>query len=246
MPSYQTLRVRGRTFVVGDLHGCLSPLQSILQQVHFSAENGDICVLLGDLTDRGPDSLGCLALLDQPGIYSIQGNHEQMCSAALHNRPLGMFNWISNGGNWFYELSAEAQQQVREYWLPKIEELPLAIDLFTAEQLHIGICHADPVFNDWQELLTALDTYQAQQRETLIEKLLWSRERISSATKSGFRSGTYEINGLDWCIMGHTPIRPTPFRKGNCIWIDSGAVFPNGYLSVLEVGRELHCHQARL
>jgi serine/threonine protein phosphatase 1 len=74
MPSYQTLRVRGRTFVVGDLHGCLSPLQSILQQVHFSAKNGDVCVLLGDLTDRGPDSLGCLALLDQPGIYSIQGN----------------------------------------------------------------------------------------------------------------------------------------------------------------------------
>jgi serine/threonine protein phosphatase 1 len=46
--------------------------------------------------------------------------------------------------------------------------------------------------------------------------------------------------------MGHTPIRPTPFRKGNCIWIDSGAVFPSGYLSVLEVGHELHCHQARL
>ena len=82
MPSCQTLQVRGRTFVAGDLHGCLSPLQSILQQVHFSADQGDVCILLGDLTDRGPDSPGCLKLLDQPGIFAIQGNHEQMCCSA--------------------------------------------------------------------------------------------------------------------------------------------------------------------
>lgn len=246
MPSYQTIQVRGRTFVAGDLHGCLSPLQSILQQVHFSAEQGDICILLGDLTDRGPDSMGCLALLDQAGIYSIQGNHEHMCCAALRGDTLAMYCWLSNGGNWFHELPAEVQQHVREYWLPRLEQLPFAIDLFTADHLHIGICHADPVFTDWQQLLNALATYQYQQRESLIEKLIWSRERITLAKESDLLSGACQINGLDWCIMGHTPIRPTPFRKGNCIWIDSGAVFPGGYLSVLEIGKELHCHQARL
>lgn len=83
-----------------------------------------------------------------------------------------------------------------------------------------------------------------KKREDLIEKLIWSRERISLANKTDLLSDAYRIKGVDWCIMGHTPIRPTPFRKGNCIWLDSGAVFPGGYLSVLEIGKELHCYQA--
>ena len=244
MPSYLTLQVRGRTFVAGDLHGCLSPLQSILKQVYFSAEQGDVCILLGDLTDRGPDSPGCLALLDDPGFYAIQGNHEQMCCSAWRQESLAEYCWLRNGGNWFYELPRDEQQRVKEYWQPRLEQLPLAIDLVTADNVHIGICHADPVFNDWQELLTALDEYQQKKREDLIEKLVWSRERISLANKTQLLSDAYHIKGIDWCIMGHTPIRPTPFRKGNCIWLDSGAVFPGGYLSVLEVGKELHCYQA--
>jgi Calcineurin-like phosphoesterase. len=244
MPSYQTLQVRGRTFVVGDLHGCLPQLQSILGQVQFSAANGDVCILLGDLTDRGPDSLGCLNLLDQAGFYAIQGNHEQMCCSAWRHESLAEYCWVRNGGNWFYELSPEQQQTTKAYWLPRLEQLPLAIDLWTADHIHIGICHADPVFNDWAQLLTALDEYTAKKRDGLIEKLIWSRERISLANKTDLLSDAYRIKGVDWCIMGHTPIRPTPFRKGNCIWLDSGAVFSGGYLSVLEVGAELHCHQA--
>jgi serine/threonine protein phosphatase 1 len=246
MASYLSLHVTGRTFVVGDLHGCLSPLLTILQQVNFSAEQGDVCILLGDLTDRGPDSLGCLSLLDKQGVYSVKGNHEQMCCAALRNESLGMYCWVKNGGNWFNELSTDDQQHIRKYWQSKLELLPLAIDVVTADQIHIGICHADPVFNSWPELISALDTYQYQKREALIEKVIWSRERIAVASKTNFVSGAYQIQGVDWCIMGHTPIRPTPFRKGNCIWIDSGAVFPDGYLSVLEVNHDMHCHQARL
>ena len=120
MPSYQTLRVPGRTFVVGDLHGCLSPLQSIFTAGTFFCKNGDVCVLLlGDLTDRGPDSLGCLALLDQPGVYSIQGNHEQMCSTALHNKPLGMYNWLSNGGNWFLSYLRKHSNRYANIGCPK-------------------------------------------------------------------------------------------------------------------------------
>ena len=78
----------------------------------------------------------------------------------------------------------------------QIEQLPLAIDLFTAEQLHIGICHADPVFNDWQELLTALDTYQAQQRETLIEN--WSGRGSGSRQPLNLATILAPIKSMDW------------------------------------------------
>ena len=245
MSYCQTLRVQGRTFIAGDLHGCLTPLESILAGLQFSADKGDVCILLGDLTDRGPDSPGCLQLLDKPSFYSIQGNHEQMLCAALRDGDaLAEYCWVRNGGNWFYELPKAEQQQIRDHWLPKLEQLPLVIDLYTVDNVHLGICHADPVFNDWQELLTALKEYKAKKRDDLIEKLVWSRERISLANKTDLLSEAYRIKGIDWCVMGHTPIRPTPYRKGNCLWLDSGAVFPGGYLSVLEAGKDLHCHQA--
>lgn len=167
-----------------------------------------------------------------------------LCAALRGSDALAEYCWVRNGGNWFYELPKHEQQHIRDYWLPKLEQLPLVIDLYTADNVHIGICHADPVFNDWQELLTAIKEYKAKKREDLIEKVVWSRERISLANKTELLSDAYRIKGIDWCVMGHTPIRPTPYRKGNCLWLDSGAVFPGGYLSVLETGKDLHCHQA--
>ena len=113
MSYCQTLRVQGRTFIAGDLHGCLTPLESILAGLQFSADKGDVCILLGDLTDRGPDSPSCLQLLDKPGFYSIQGNHEQMLCAALRDGDaLAEYCWVRNGGNWFYELPKAEQQQI--------------------------------------------------------------------------------------------------------------------------------------
>lgn len=33
---------------------------------------------VGDLVDRGPDSIGCLKLLEAPWFHAVMGNHEQL------------------------------------------------------------------------------------------------------------------------------------------------------------------------
>ncbi|MEO7150408.1 MAG: metallophosphoesterase, partial [Burkholderiaceae bacterium] len=49
-------------FIVGDVQGCREPLSRLLDAVGFSASR-DHVYLLGDLVNRGPDSLGTLRLL---------------------------------------------------------------------------------------------------------------------------------------------------------------------------------------
>ncbi|HEX8909086.1 MAG TPA: metallophosphoesterase, partial [Anaeromyxobacteraceae bacterium] len=46
-----------RTIVVGDVHGCLEELDELLRLVELRP-GFDRLVFVGDLLDRGPDSLG--------------------------------------------------------------------------------------------------------------------------------------------------------------------------------------------
>src|SRR3546814_10866998 len=67
----------GSDFIVGDLHGCLDLLQVELDRVGFDRAK-DRLFSVGDLIDRGPDSMGCLRLLREPWFFAARGNHEDM------------------------------------------------------------------------------------------------------------------------------------------------------------------------
>lgn len=61
--------------VVGDLHGCIDDLMTLLARANFNPEC-DRVFCTGDLVDRGPDSLACLALLREHWFRAAMGNHE--------------------------------------------------------------------------------------------------------------------------------------------------------------------------
>ncbi len=46
-------------YAVGDIQGCLEPLQRLLEQVAFDPQH-DQLISVGDLINRGPESLGTL------------------------------------------------------------------------------------------------------------------------------------------------------------------------------------------
>lgn len=65
-----------RDVVVGDVHGCLSALLELLAAVEL--RDADCLVALGDIVDRGPDSLGVWRFLrDRPNTVVLLGNHER-------------------------------------------------------------------------------------------------------------------------------------------------------------------------
>ncbi len=63
-----------RTIIVGDVHGCRTELEALLDRVAFGS--GDRLVFVGDLLARGPDSLGVLDIVRSTGAIVVRGNHE--------------------------------------------------------------------------------------------------------------------------------------------------------------------------
>ncbi|MDY7219252.1 symmetrical bis(5'-nucleosyl)-tetraphosphatase [Denitrificimonas sp. JX-1] len=65
------------TYAVGDIQGCLEPLKCLLERVQFDP-NQDQLWLVGDLVNRGPQSLETLRFLYtiRGSVVSVLGNHD--------------------------------------------------------------------------------------------------------------------------------------------------------------------------
>ena len=64
-------------YAVGDLQGCLKPLQCLLERVSFNPQHDQLW-LVGDLVNRGPDSLATLRYLHsiKDSLRITLGNHD--------------------------------------------------------------------------------------------------------------------------------------------------------------------------
>jgi serine/threonine protein phosphatase 1 len=101
-------------FAFGDIHGRTDLLNALLDAGratrHGAARRK--AVFLGDLVDRGPDSLGAIDLASRAGdileadeTIALMGNHEQMMRLALdpvtrRSDAIDAFQtWLANGGD---------------------------------------------------------------------------------------------------------------------------------------------------
>jgi bis(5'-nucleosyl)-tetraphosphatase (symmetrical) len=63
-----------RRIFIGDIQGCLAPLDELLRRLCLRATDRLYCV--GDLVNRSPDSLGVLRRLRDLGADCVLGNHD--------------------------------------------------------------------------------------------------------------------------------------------------------------------------
>lgn len=211
----------GRDIIVGDIHGCFTKLAAALRGVGFDPESGDRLFSVGDLVDRGPESLAALDFLAQDFVHAVSGNHEAM-AVCWPNADFDS-NWYhANGGSWMIALDRETQREVSS----TLAALPIAIELETAAGL-LGIVHAECPIASWPQFTAMLEDPDLgdAKRQGLIEAAQWSRNRIDSNFEG-------IVDGVRAVVVGHTPMRAMT-SLGNTLFIDTMG-WRDGHFTLLD------------
>lgn len=99
--------MKGKTYVVSDIHGNFEIFKRMLDMIKFNSN--DTLYILGDICDRGPDSLNIYFYIQKfDNIILLKGNHEYMMQEALKkaidyndfdNPSMEFKLWAQNGGD---------------------------------------------------------------------------------------------------------------------------------------------------
>lgn len=193
----------GRDLFVGDIHGNLTLLTHALKTLHFDKYQ-DRVFSVGDLTDRGADSLHCLNLAREKWFFPVLGNHECFIIDRYDEDPYTKSMWMMNGGEWWLSLSHAEHESARET-IASFYSLTLTVEV---GDLRIGVLHAEYPFTRWPPETILVDQ---ESRKTM----LWGRDDI-------LRSTGGHIDNVDFVVSGHTPL-DNPKIKRNKLFIDTGA-----------------------
>ncbi|SFX05549.1 metallophosphoesterase [Marinospirillum alkaliphilum] len=219
-----TENTRGRDFVVGDLHGYYSPLMERLEELRFDP-TCDRVLAVGDLIDRGPDSVRCLELVKESWFFSVQGNHERFLIHSLTGDADVSMTWLLNGGRWSSLYTDEELQDMAQLIQ---EKMPLALEVPCKGQ-QLGIIHAEVPQDDWN----CLRHWRGEMTSHLLEVTTTLRTRIRTGL-------AHRVHHIDAVVCGHTLV-PEPTRLGNVHYLETGICAPQvgGYLSIREVSQLL-------
>lgn len=208
---------RGRDFVVGDLHGCIAEFDRLLRRIKFDFQK-DRMFSVGDLVDRGPESMECLRLLREPWFFAVKGNHEDMMLEAIAcNLRSGAEHWINNGGDWGIERFEDGDPEF--FALAELSDAsPYALTVHSREFGLVGIAHAEPP-SKWDEKCV----------EHEVEQITWSRRKINAREKGKVS------DGADFSAHGHCIIDQVTYKEDfKAFWIDLGC-FATGRICALQI-----------
>lgn len=200
----------GRTFVVGDLHGCRGQFDTLLTQIKFDFEN-DWMLGSGDYGDRGPHSSACLDLLDESWFKGVRGNHDELLIMAVNDRAFDWNHWIRHGGGWASEISRDKLKMYAD----KVAALPVALVIGEGPS-RFNVFHAEFHGSD-----ADLDALNKKEKPPL--SIQWGEELFMG------RVSPDKHKGLSTSYVGHR-ISERVHRIGSHVYLDTG-----GFLAEREV-----------
>ena len=178
------------TYVIGDLQGCLDPLQRLLDQIRFDPDK-DTLWFVGDIVNRGPQSLETLRFVRdlEKSSITVLGNHD------LHLLAVAYTGKKSKGKDTLDDIQKAPDRDELLDWLRKRPLVHHDAKL-GALLVHAGI---PPVWDIAQSLAHAQEVEQALRGDHMCELLsimysdqpeLW-HERLSQTERM-----IYSINAF--------------------------------------------------
>lgn len=197
----------GKDYFVGDIHGELALLMRALQRCRFDFDQ-DRLFSVGDIIDRGPQSLKTLELLNEKWFFAVLGNHEEMLLAEDGHAFTDLHK--KTGGEWFYDLKPE-QQAACKSLIKQQCSYALTIDTALGS---IGISHANAPA-DWR-IFTNSSASKSTMDANLLDKVVWSTAPYAQVRKGELSL----IANIDVTIHGHVNCSQVVTNR-NQLWIDT-------------------------
>jgi len=215
------MKKAGRILAIGDIHGCVDSLKTLLQEINPTTE--DTLIFLGDYVDRGAYSKEVIDLLiacDQKfNCRFIKGNHEEaMVASMFYPEDVAHF-WLQHGG----------EETLKSYGVDDVRDLKEAMP-----EAHFK-------FLNRLEDAIELDDYIFVHASWDPDKKLAQQDTETLRYKF-FEQAT--VKGKKMVICGHAAQRTgLPAKKGNIQCIDTGmGIGEWGWLTAFDLTHNLY-HQ---
>lgn len=224
--------MKGKTYVIGDIHGGLKALIQVLERAKISKE--DTLIFLGDFVDGWSESPAVLdfliALEKSHNCIFIKGNHDDLVLQWLTGNRVD-FNeqlWFHHGGKataLAYEKISTSEKEAHITFLQSLQNYH--IDAQNRLFIHAGFTNLKGVEHEYFKPLFYWD-------RTLWEMVLALDSKIDS------NSSIYpkRLQLYSEIFIGHTPVtqigKTIPVHFSGVWNVDTGAAF-KGKLTLMDV-----------
>lgn len=216
--------------IIGDIHGCFREFAALTETLGYHWDegvpihpDGRKLGFVGDLTDRGPESLNMIeivsALVERKLAYYVPGNHCNKLYRFFLGRNVQIAHGLETTVSEYRTLPPSKQEMIRRKFIRLYEQAPLyaVLDEGRLVIAHAGIRH-DYIGRTDQKVKTFV----------LYGDITGETNPDGTPVR---RDWTKRYRGDAWVVYGHTPVK-TPRFVGRTVNIDTGCVF-GGALTAL-------------
>ncbi len=217
--------------IVGDIHGCLPEFQQLTLKLGYSWETGiplhpqnRVLGFVGDLTDRGPESLKTVEIvwrlvIEQKKAFYTPGNHCNKFYRFLIGNKVQVTHGLETTVAEFEALGKQKQPKIRQQFIELYEGAPLYLVLDNKKLIiaHAGIKeeYIGLANNKVKTFILYGDITGKKNPDGTPVRRDWAQNYRGKAT----------------IVYGHTPVKEARVIN-NTYNIDTGAVF-GGKLTAL-------------
>lgn len=213
--------------IIGDIHGCYQELLSLLNRLGYHIdehqnlshpENRRVA-FVGDLTDRGPDSIHVIRFVyeivrNQQVSYYVPGNHCNKLYRYFLGNNVKQQHGLETTVAEYEALNQQSQQKVRKQFMHLYKQADLYLLL---PEVNAIIAHAGMKQNYIGRNDKKVETF------VLYGDITGEFDEMGRPVR---RDWAQQYKGTQWIVYGHTPVLK-PRKVNQTINIDTGCVFGN-------------------
>lgn len=217
--------------IIGDVHGCFHELQELTLKMGYQWEtgvplhpDGRMLGFVGDLTDRGPESLKVIdvvwqLVMEEKKAYYTPGNHCNKLYRFFLGNKVQITHGLETTAAEYESLSKLDQQRIRRQFIELYEKAPLYLVL---DGQLLVIAHAGIKEEYIGQLNSKVKTF------VLYGDITGEKNPDGTPVR---RDWAKNYTGKATIVYGHTPVKHVRMIN-HTVNIDTGAVF-GGMLSAV-------------